>query len=38
MFVCVRCGTGYEDFTSAEWCKREDDLDRYAEHDTDLRA
>ncbi len=38
MYVCPRCGATYEDFTSAEWCKREDDLNRYADHDTELRA
>lgn len=35
MYVCPRCGAAYDDLTSAEWCRREDDLDRYAEHDTD---
>lgn len=34
MYVCVRCGAGYEDLTSAEWCKREDDLAQYDDHDS----
>lgn len=35
MYVCPRCGASYDDLSEADWCKREDDLARYADHDTE---